>query len=189
MRARRSLVLLTALLLTGTFATAQRGAPPTPAPPPPPLNLPPNPRLDALKQELIADIESRRVFTQQMVDSLFSFSELGFQEVETQRYVTNVLVKEGFDVERGVAGMPTSWVSRYGNGHPIIALGTDIDGLPTTNQTPGVVTRKELVPGAPGHGEGHNAGQAIVVTAALALKKIMDRDKLPGTIMLWPGVA
>ena len=45
------------------------------------------------------------------------------------------------------------------------------------------------MPGAPGHGEGHNAGQAIVVTAALALKKIMDREKLPGTIMLWPGVA
>ena len=41
-----------------------------------------------------------------------------------------------------------------GSGRPVIALGTDIDGLPTTNQTPGVVTRKELVPGAPGHGEG-----------------------------------
>jgi len=188
MPVRRSFVLLSALMLAGTLVTAQRGGGPAPAPPPP-LNLPPNPRLDALKQELVADIESRRVFTQQMVDSLFSFSELGFQEVETQRYVTDVLVKEGFDVQRGVAGMPTSWVSRYGNGRPIIALGTDIDGLPTTNQTPGVVTRKELVPGAPGHGEGHNAGQAIVVTAALALKKLMDREKLPGTILLWPGVA
>jgi aminobenzoyl-glutamate utilization protein B len=145
--------------------------------------------LDALKQELIADIESRRQFTQQMVDSIFSFSELGFQEVETQRYVTDILVKEGFEVQRGVAGMPTSWIGKYGTGRPIIALGTDIDGLPTTNQTPGVVTRKEFVPGAPGHGEGHNAGQAIVVTAAMALKKIMDREKLPGTILLWPGVA
>ena len=85
--------------------------------------------------------------------------------------------------------MPTSWVARYGSGHPIIALGTDIDGLPSTNQTPGVVTRKELVPGAPGHGEGHNAGQALIMTAALAVKKIMDRDKLPGTLMIWPGVA
>jgi aminobenzoyl-glutamate utilization protein B len=71
----------------------------------------------------------------------------------------------------------------------VIALGTDIDGLPTTNQTPGVVTRKELVPGGPGHGEGHNAGQALVITAALAVKKIMERDKLPGTLILWPGVA
>jgi aminobenzoyl-glutamate utilization protein B len=187
MPARRPFLLFTVFMLAAVLVSAQRGGGPAPAVPP--LNLPANPRLDALKQELIADVESRRVFTQQMVDSLFSFSELGFQEVETQRYVTNALIKEGFDVQRGVAGMPTSWVSRYGNGRPVIALGTDIDGLPTTNQTPGVVTRKELVPGAPGHGEGHNAGQAIVVTAALALKKLMDREKLPGTILLWPGVA
>jgi aminobenzoyl-glutamate utilization protein B len=191
MRALRHLVLLIlALAAAGAVVVAQRGGRGSaPAPPVPELNLPPNPRLDALKQELIADIDARRQFTQQMVDTIFSYSELGFQEVETQRYVTDILVKEGFEVQRGVAGVPTSWIGTYGRVRPIIALGTDIDGLPTTNQTPGVVTRKEFVPGAPGHGEGHNAGQAIVVTAALALKKIMDREKLPGTIMLWPGVA
>ena len=190
MRARRlPLRIVLAFVAGGLGVNAQRGRGGAPAPPVPELNLAPNPRIDALKQELIADIESRRVFTQQMVDSLFSFSELGFQEVETQRYVTDVLVREGFEVQRGVAGVPTSWISKIGSGRPIIALATDIDGLPTTNQTPGVVTRKELVPGAPGHGEGHNAGQALIVTAALALKKIMDREKLPGTIMMWPGVA
>jgi aminobenzoyl-glutamate utilization protein B len=173
----------------GPVVFAQRGAPPaeqrsSPLPP-----APPNPRLDSLKKELVADVESRRVFTQQLVDSLFSYSELGFQEVETQRRVTDVLIREGFDVQRGYAGIPTSWIAKWGSGRPIIAMGTDIDGLPTTNQTPGVVTRKELVPGAPGHGEGHNAGQALVITAALAVKKIMDREKLPGTLVLWPGVA
>jgi aminobenzoyl-glutamate utilization protein B len=135
------------------------------------------------------DVESRRVFTQQLVDQIFSYSELGFQETETQRRLTDVLVREGFDVQRSVAGIPTSWVARIGSGHPIIALGTDIDGLPSTNQTPGVLTRKELVAGAPGHGEGHNAGQALIITAALAVKKVMERDKLPGTLLLWPGVA
>ena len=166
-----------ALALTATTIAAQSSPAPV------------NPRLDALKKEVVADVENRRVFTQQMVDQLFSFSELGFQEVETQRHVTGVLMKEGFEVARGVAGIPTSWLGVWGAGRPVIALGTDIDGLPTTNQTPGVVTRKELVPGAPGHGEGHNAGQALVVTAAIAVKKIMEREKLPGTIILWPGVA
>jgi aminobenzoyl-glutamate utilization protein B len=190
MRALRySLLLVGALVLAGFVTAAQRGGRGGQPAPAPELDLSPNPRLDALKRELVSDIDARRQFTQQMVDSIFSYSELGFQEVETQRYVTDILVREGFEIERGVAGMPTSWIGKYGSGHPVIALGTDIDGLPTTNQTPGVVTRKELVPGAPGHGEGHNAGQASVVTAALALKKIMDREKLPGTIMLWPGVA
>src|SRR6185436_15356736 len=188
---RAILIALVVVGLTGLVGHAQRGGRGNAAsdPPVPQLNLAPNPRIDQLKDELVADIESRRVFTQQMVDTIFSFSELGFQEVETQRYVTDILVREGFEVQRAVAGVPTSWIGKYGSGRPIIALGTDIDGLPTTNQTPGVVTRKELVVGAPGHGEGHNAGQALIMTAALALKKIMEREKLPGTIMLWPGVA
>jgi aminobenzoyl-glutamate utilization protein B len=158
------------------------------APPSPPL-APPSARTETLKKEVAAEVESRRTFTQQLVDSLFSYSELGFQETETQRRLTDTLVREGFDVQRSVSGIPTAWLARYGSGHPIIALGTDVDGLPTTNQTPGVVTRKEMVAGAPGHGEGHNAGHALVITAALAVKKVLERDKLPGTIILWPGVA
>jgi aminobenzoyl-glutamate utilization protein B len=188
MTLQRSISIITLLLTMSVAGShAQRGAaPPAQAPP---LNLAPNPRLDALKSEVIADVSTRRTFTQQMVDAVFSYNELGFQESETQRYLTNVLTREGFEIERGVAGMPTAWVGRYGSGRPVIALGTDIDGLPTTNQTPGVVTRQELVAGAPGHGEGHNAGAAAIITAAVALKKVMEREKLPGTLLLWPGVA
>jgi hypothetical protein len=54
------------------------------------------------------------------------------------------------------------------------------------SQKPGVAYRDPLIPGAPGDGEGHNTGQGVNITAALAVKKIMDREKLPGTIMLWP---
>ena len=148
-----------------------------------------DPRLDDFKQEVTVDIEARRDFTQQMVDSIFSFSELGFQEFETQRYVTDILEAHGFAVERGVAGIPTAWVARWGSGTPVIALGTDIDGIPQASQKPGVAYRDPLVEGAPGHGEGHNSGQALIVTAALAVKKIMERENIPGTLMLWPGVA
>ena len=148
-----------------------------------------DPRLDDFKQEVTVDIEARRDFTQQMVDSIFSFSELGFQEFETQRYVTDILEAHGFAVERGVAGIPTAWVARWGSGTPVIALGTDIDGIPQASQKPGVAYRGPLVEGAPGHGEGHNSGQALIVTAALAVKKIMERENIPGTLMLWPGVA
>ena len=148
-----------------------------------------DPRRDDFKQEVTVDIEARRDFTQQMVDSIFSFSELGFQEFETQRYVTDILEAHGFAVERGVAGIPTAWVARWGSGTPVIALGTDIDGIPQASQKPGVAYRDPLVEGAPGHGEGHNSGQALIVTAALAVKKIMERENIPGTLMLWPGVA
>jgi aminobenzoyl-glutamate utilization protein B len=102
-----------------------------------------------------------------------------------------MLEKNGFTVERGVAGLPTGWVARWtnGSGGPVIALGSDIDGIPKANQKPGIPWREPLVAGAPGHGEGHNSGQAVNIVASLAVKEIMERDKIPGTLMLWPGVA
>jgi aminobenzoyl-glutamate utilization protein B len=146
-------------------------------------------RLEALKRAAIDEVEERRTLTQQIIDSLFSFSEIGYQEFETQRYLTALLERDGFSIERGIAGMPSSWVARWGSGRPVIALGADVDGVPTTNQTPGILTRQELVPGAPGHGEGHNSGPALVITAALAAKAVMDRERLPGTLVVWPGIA
>ncbi|HET9274922.1 MAG TPA: amidohydrolase, partial [Gemmatimonadales bacterium] len=128
-------------------------------------------------------------FTQQMVDQIFSFGELGFQEVETTKYLVDLLRREGFRVETPYAGIPTAFVATWGSGKPVIALGTDIDGIPQASQKPGVACRAPLVPGAPGHGEGHNAGMGVIVTAALAVKKVMERDRLSGTIKIWPGVA
>src|SRR4029078_3282673 len=77
----------------------------------------------------------------------------------------------------------------WGSGSPVIALGSDIDGIPQASQKPGVAGRQRMINGAPAHGEGHNSGVTLNIIAALAVKDIMTRDKIPGTIMLWPGVA
>ncbi|HEX7089166.1 MAG TPA: amidohydrolase [Longimicrobiales bacterium] len=146
-------------------------------------------RLNRLLEEVTAEVEANRKLTQVMVDKIFSFSELGFQEVETSRYLVNLLRQNGFQVEEGISGIPTAWWATWGSGEPVIALGSDIDGIPKASQKPGVAYHDPLVEGAPGHGEGHNSGQAVNVTAALAVKKIMEREKIPGTLVLWPGVA
>jgi len=148
-------------------------------------------RLEALKAEAVKNVESRGKLVQEMVDSIFSFGELGMQEFETSRYITGVLEKNGFKVTRGVAGMPTAWTAVWtnGTGGPTIAIGSDIDGIPKANQKPGVAWREPMVVGAPGHGEGHNSGQAVNIAAALAVKDIMTKENIPGTLMLWPGVA
>src|SRR5437762_3999512 len=145
--------------------------------------------LPALKQEAVRDVASRAQFTQQMVDQIFSYAELGFQETETSRYLVDLLRKNGFTVREGVAGIPTAWVATWGSGKPVISLGSDIDDIPQASQKPGVACHAPLIEGAPGHGEGHNSGQAVNITAALAVKKIMEREHLPGTIQIWPGVA
>jgi len=145
----------------------------------------------ALKTRAEAGVEARAKLAQQMNDSIFSFGELAFQEVETSNYVTGVLEKNGFTVVRGVAGLPTGWTATWthGQGGPVIVLGSDIDGIPKASQKPGVPWRDPLIEGAPGHGEGHNSGQALNVVAALAVKEIMEKENIPGTLMLWPGVA
>jgi aminobenzoyl-glutamate utilization protein B len=146
-------------------------------------------KLQALKQQAVAEIDGMQNLTQQMIDQVYSFGELGFQEVETSRYLTGVLRKNGFTVTEGVAGMPTAWLATWGSGKPVVALGSDIDGLPQTSQKPGIPWHEPLVEGAPGHGEGHNSGVPMNIVAALAVKKIMEREKLGGTIVVWPGVA
>ena len=151
--------------------------------------LPEDASLEDFKKEAVVDVDSRRDFTQQMVDMIYSFNELGFQEFETQRYVTGILEVNGFTVEKGIAGIPSAWLASWGSGSPVIALGTDVDGIPQASQKPGVAYRDPLIKGAPGHGEGHNAGQALMVTAALAVKKIMEREQLSGTLIIWPGIA
>jgi aminobenzoyl-glutamate utilization protein B len=146
-------------------------------------------RVDRFKAEALKDVDAMSVFSQQMVDSIFSFAELGFQEVETNRYLIDVLKKNGFSVQEGIAGIPTAFMATWGSGKPVIALGSDIDCIPQASQKPGVAYHDPMIEGAPGHGEGHNSGQAVNITAALAVKKIMEREKLPGTIRIWPGTA
>lgn len=143
----------------------------------------------ALKAEVAAGIDARATLAQQMVDQVFSFAEPGFQEVKTSAYLADMLEKNGFKVTRGVAGIPTAFTATWGEGGPLIALGSDIDGLLGLSQYPGVTKITPMVEGAPGHGEGHNSGMPLMVVAALALKDTMTKNGIKGRLMLWPGVA
>ncbi len=146
-------------------------------------------RETALKADLTGQIDGMKKQAQVMNDTVFSFGELGFQEFETSKYLTGVLEKEGFKIERGLAGIPTSWMATWGEGKPVIALGSDIDCIPQASQKPGVAYHDPIIAGAPGHGEGHNSGEPLNLIAAIAVKKMMEREHIKGTIKVWPGVA
>ena len=194
---RLSRIVLAGLLLAPTVLLAQRGGIPDSIQRRPDfafkVDLPADDaRLARLKQEAMRMVDSMSTFTQQMVDQVFSFGELGFQEEETSKYLTGILEKNGFTVTRGVSGIPTAWVATWkspAGAKPVISLGSDIDDIPQASNKPAVGWHEPLIQGAPGHGEGHNSGQPLNITAALAVKKIMEREKIPGTIHLWPGVA
>ncbi len=150
---------------------------------------PTTPQLDKLKAEAATLIDGEAKQIQEMVDEVFSFGEPGFQEFETVKYLTGILEQNGFKVQRNVAGIPTGFVATWGSGKPVISLGSDIDDIPQASNKPGVGWHDPLVEGAPGHGEGHNSGEPLNIAAALAVKKIMERDHIQGTIQIWDGVA
>jgi hypothetical protein len=121
--------LAAALMLGVPLATSEAGAPAAGATAPPSApaatTAANDPRLAKLKDEALQMVQARSKQVQEIVDMLFSFQELGFQELESQKYLTGILEKNGFTVTRNVAGMPTAWVATYGSGKPVIALGIE----------------------------------------------------------------
>jgi len=182
--ARTGILWLAATGCAVTLAAAvpQAGQRPAPAPvvkpAPPAAATTVDPRVAKLKDQVLADVSSPAMFDlgQVMTDQVFSYGELGFQEFERQKYLAGVLEDNGFAIETAVAGIPTAWVAKWGSGTPVIALGSDVDCIPQAPQKPGVAFRDQIVEGAPGHGEGHNSGTPLNIVAALAVKRIMERD-------------
>src|SRR3982750_513451 len=122
----RRLPLIPALLILSlrTIAAQQAGE----------VTKPADPRIERLKAEALTKVEARAKQVQEMVDMVFSFGELGMQEVETSKYLTGILEQNGFKVERGYAGIPTAFVARGGSGAPVISLGSDIDAIPQRSE-------------------------------------------------------
>ena len=142
------------------------------------------------RKQLAFDVVERNA--QQMTDvsdSLFYFGELGMQEFESTKLLKDTLAAAGFKVELGGAGMPTNVWAEYGNGRPKIAIVTEVDALPGGSQTPGTWERKPLVKDGPGHMEGHNTHGGVAALAAFAVKQVMQRYNLPGTVAISYGPA
>jgi aminobenzoyl-glutamate utilization protein B len=182
MRVLRWSSLIITVIVTASLDAAQ---PPQPAAAKPTVS----PQVERYKADVAQEVDGMREDVARMNDQVFSFGELGFQEFETTKYLTGILEKNGFKIERNLAGIPTAWMATWGSGKPVIAMGSDIDDIPQASQKPGVAYHDPIIEGAPGHGEGHNSGMPLQITAALAVKKIMEQQHLPGTLKLWPGVA
>ena len=90
-----------------------------------------------LKTEAAAAVDEHEATSRSRWSTpIFSYGELGFQEFETHRYLVDILKKNGFTVQEGIAGIPTAFMATWGSGKPVIALGSDIDGIPQASQKP-----------------------------------------------------
>lgn len=133
------------------------------------------------KEEAAASIEKRNAELTRLSDQVWAFAETALRETRSSKLLADYAEAQGFQVQRGVAGMPTAFVASYGAGKPIIGIMGEYDALPGISQKASPV-KEALEPGAPGHGCGHNLLGTASLGAALAIKELIAAGKLHGTI-------
>lgn len=138
------------------------------------------------KEFVTQAIEEKKERIIDLSDRIFDFAELGFHEFKTAALYEEVLKKEGFQVEMGLAGMPTAFKASFGHGKPVIGMLAEYDALPELSQIGG---RTERIPredeNPDGHGCGHNLLGAGAFAAALAMKKYLEEHPDKGTVILF----
>ena len=122
--------------------------------------------------------------TARIARTLWEYAEVGYQEEKSSLLLQTTLLEEGFDVEAGVAGIPTAFVASYGDSGPIIAILAEYDALPGINQD-ALPTRSPIPGKGAGHACGHNLFGAGSVGAAIAVKHWLEETGNPGTIRLY----
>jgi aminobenzoyl-glutamate utilization protein B len=115
---------------------------------------------------------------------LWNLAELGYQETESSRRLQTELGKKGFELEPGVADIPTAFVASYGTGKPVIGILAEFDALPGISQAAEPV-RKILDNKPDGHACGHHLFGTGSTAAALALKNWLAATGTSGTIKLF----
>jgi aminobenzoyl-glutamate utilization protein B len=126
-------------------------------------------------------IENNKELIIEISDKIWDFAELGLIEFKSSALLADELEKHGFRVERGIAGMPTAFVATSGEGKPVIGIMGEYDALPGLSQKR-VPWKETLEKGKPGHGCGHNVHGTSGMAAAIAVKKVMEKQNRRGTI-------
>ena len=138
-------------------------------------------KMDKTKKEIINSVENHKEEIISISDKIWALAETSFEEFESSKLLSDYAEKNGFSVEKGVAGMPTAFVATYGSGKPVISVLGEFDALPGLSQETSP-SKKPLIEGGNGHGCGHNMFGAASLASAIAIKEQIEKGNLKGTI-------
>lgn len=146
--------------------------------------------LSAEKKAIAKEIHAGEKRFWEISDAVWGYAELGLEEHRSSALLADTLEQAGFSVRRGVAGMPTAFTAAWksGSGKPVIGFLAEYDALPMLSQKPGP-EQDPIVPGAPGHGCGHNTMGAMQALTVISLKSIMERSGISGTLKYYGSPA
>lgn len=138
-------------------------------------------KITSNKQAVINSVEQHKENLIQISDSIWALAEIAFKENISYQVLADYAEKNGMQVERGVANIPTAFTATYGSGKPVISILGEFDALPGLSQTTSP-QKKPIIEGAPGHGCGHNLFGAASLGAAIAIKEQIEKGALKGTV-------
>jgi aminobenzoyl-glutamate utilization protein B len=140
----------------------------------------------SLKQAVVGEVEQIRPRMITVNQAIWSYAEPGLEEVRSAKELEGWLEENGFTIRSGVAGMPTAFVASYGSSKPVIAFLAEYDALMGLSQK--AVPRREPRDDpsiVTGHGCGHSVFGTGTTAAAIAVKKLIEEEGLPGTVRLY----
>jgi aminobenzoyl-glutamate utilization protein B len=139
-------------------------------------------RIKKFKKEAITVVDSMAGQLNQAARTIWEYAELALKEHKSSAYLASMLTREGFTVQMGSGGLSVAFVAAYGQGKPVIGFLGEFDALPGLSQKSGVPAKEVVQAGKPGHGCGHNIFGVASAGAAIAVKRIMVKYKLRGTV-------
>ena len=141
------------------------------------------------KKAALQAIEREREMICAASDAVWDHPETAFQEFKSTEILCELLEKEGFSVERNLAGIQTAFSGRFGHGKPVVGILGEFDALSGLSQESESIEKVPVCEGEPGHGCGHNLLGAGSVAAAIAVKEYLEKNGKEGTVVFFgcPG--
>lgn len=133
---------------------------------------------------ILTGLDSHAAHYSDVAHQIWSFPELGYQEVKSSTLLQSELEAAGFRMNKGVAGMPTAFTAEYGSGKPVIAIIGEFDALPGLSQDASP-ERHEVVTGGAGHGCGHHLFGTAAIASAISVKEWMIANRIAGTLRFY----
>ena len=122
-----------------------------------------------------------------LAKEIWGYAELSYEEFKSSAALIAALREQGFEIEEGIAGMPTAFKASFknGSGKPVIGFLAEYDALSGLSQKAACPKQEAIEPGGSGHGCGHNLIGAGCYAAAVALKEYFIAHSIDGTVVFF----
>ena len=140
--------------------------------------------INKIKKEIKKSIENQKENLIKTSDAIWGFAETSLLEFESSKTLMDYARANGFEVKPGVAGIETAFTASYGQGRPIIGILGEFDANAGISQKL-KPTKEARIPGAPGHGCGHNLYGTASLGAAIAIKEQIEKGNFKGTVIFY----